>query len=365
MGVIRLLLAISVVMAHAGPVFGISLVGGQVAVQAFYIISGFYMTLVLNEKYIGKNNSYKLFISNRFLRLYPIYWVVLLMTVGLSLLTGIWTHGEYWLKFQPFVNHYQDLSISSFMYLLFANIFLVGQDWIMFMGLNTANGQFFFTTNFWETEPQLWSFLFVSQAWTIGVEITFYLIAPFLVRRKPLVIIGIILLSLFIRLILVNKGLDQDPWSYRFFPNEILFFMLGNLSYRMYKKIELATINTRYLSGVLGFLILSTLFYNSIDFSFKMQTYLFVFFLILPFIFKLTKKNKMDQWIGDLSYPVYLSHMLFILVIAKLQPLVNILGKGLTVTILAILISILLNKYVAKPIENLRQNRVKLRTQAV
>ena len=52
MGLIRTLLAISVVLAHSSPIFGIKLVGGQVAVQAFYMISGFYMTLVLNEKYV-------------------------------------------------------------------------------------------------------------------------------------------------------------------------------------------------------------------------------------------------------------------------------------------------------------------------
>ena len=48
MGLLRLILAISVVIWHSSPIFGISLVGGQAAVQAFYIISGFYMALILN-----------------------------------------------------------------------------------------------------------------------------------------------------------------------------------------------------------------------------------------------------------------------------------------------------------------------------
>lgn len=70
MGIIRFLLALSVVITHCGSLFGTSLVVGQIAVQSFYIISGFYMSLILNEKYIGVNGSYKLFITNRF---YPIY----------------------------------------------------------------------------------------------------------------------------------------------------------------------------------------------------------------------------------------------------------------------------------------------------
>lgn len=72
MGIIRLLLAISVLISHTSTIFGFGFVGGQAAVQAFFIISGFYMAFILNEKYIGENNSYKLFITNRLLRLYPI-----------------------------------------------------------------------------------------------------------------------------------------------------------------------------------------------------------------------------------------------------------------------------------------------------
>ena len=83
MGLIRTLLAISVVLAHSSPIFGIKLVGGQVAVQAFYMISGFYMTLVLNEKYVGANKAYKLFITNRLLRLWPVYWTVLVVSIKL------------------------------------------------------------------------------------------------------------------------------------------------------------------------------------------------------------------------------------------------------------------------------------------
>src|SRR5687767_10319648 len=86
MGIIRFLLAASVVLAHAGPISGFTLVDSDVAVKAFYIISGFYMALILNEKYIDSNNSYSLFITNRFLRIYPLYWIVLLLTILFSII---------------------------------------------------------------------------------------------------------------------------------------------------------------------------------------------------------------------------------------------------------------------------------------
>jgi len=41
MGILRLLLALSVITAHAGPIFGLTSVGGVMAVETFFMISGF------------------------------------------------------------------------------------------------------------------------------------------------------------------------------------------------------------------------------------------------------------------------------------------------------------------------------------
>src|SRR6185312_14081224 len=178
------------VAAHCGAIWKFDMVGGQVAVQSFFIISGFYMSLILNEKYIGKNNSYKLFISNRFLRLYPVYWAVLLCMLLTTIGIAIASRGHYMGKFEG--------------YMIVTNIFIFGQDVVMFMGIHANNGNLFFTSNFWATRPALWVMLFIPQAWTLGVELTFYLVAPFLVRRKPLLIISLIILSLVLRLYIFN-----------------------------------------------------------------------------------------------------------------------------------------------------------------
>lgn len=86
MGTIRLLLAISVVIAHTSSIFGFNLVGDLLAVELFYVISGFYMALILNEKYVSPKNVYKLFITNRLLKLYPAYWFILILMIGMSVL---------------------------------------------------------------------------------------------------------------------------------------------------------------------------------------------------------------------------------------------------------------------------------------
>ena len=48
MGVTRLLLATAVIMAHSGGIFGFKPLGAVPAVQSFYMISGFYMALMLS-----------------------------------------------------------------------------------------------------------------------------------------------------------------------------------------------------------------------------------------------------------------------------------------------------------------------------
>lgn len=50
MGTVRLLLAISVALGHFGGLFGYLMGPGRAEVAAFFIISGFYMSLVLNGK---------------------------------------------------------------------------------------------------------------------------------------------------------------------------------------------------------------------------------------------------------------------------------------------------------------------------
>jgi peptidoglycan/LPS O-acetylase OafA/YrhL len=355
MGLLRFLLALAVVITHSDSIFGFRLVGGLVAVKAFYIISGFYMTLILNEKYIGVNNSYKLFISNRFLRLFPIYWTVLILTISFSIL--MYSKGQYSGSFNNYITYFNSMSISSFVFLLFTNIFLFFQDIVMFLGLDTSSGHLFFTSNFNQTNPKLYDFLFIPQAWTIGVEISFYLIAPFIVRRKLIIIFPLILLSLLLRYILSKYGLEYDPWSYRFFPSELVFFLLGIVSYRMYVYLKRVNIKTLYLKFCLAFILAFTISYSFIPYESKIYAYFLSFFICLPFVFILTKKWKYDTYIGELSYPIYISHLFVLTCIWVLKiPVVG--GIGLSLSIITILFSILINELVAKRIEKIRQKRI-------
>ena len=48
-----LFLAVSVIVSHTEPILGLNMMPGYEAVRLFFIISGFYMSLVLSGKYKG------------------------------------------------------------------------------------------------------------------------------------------------------------------------------------------------------------------------------------------------------------------------------------------------------------------------
>lgn len=357
MGIIRILLALSVVIVHTGSLYGYNIVGGELAVQAFYIISGFYMSLILNEKYINKSNSYSLFISNRFLRLFPIYWLVLVLTILFSLFVALYTKGGNYGDLSSFVNYSDKLSPFSFLYLIFTNIFLLFQDLVVFLGLNLNSGQLYFTTNYLQTNPMVFKFMLIPQAWTIGVEIMFYLIAPLIVRRNTKLILVLIVGSLLLRYTLYSNGLNYSPWTYRFFPTELVFFMLGVLSYKIYCVFKNRQLNSNLMKMILLFVLSFVLIYDSINWTYKYACFLMVFFLALPFIFILTKNWKLDSYIGELSYPIYISHIFVFACLSGLN-LTQYLGKTITVIVGTLLFSIVLNELVAKRIEIIRQKRI-------
>jgi len=361
MGVLRLFLALSVVIGHSSSIFGYNFIGGELAVKSFYIISGFYMSLVLNEKYINKKNSYKLFITSRFLRLYPVYWIVLFLTILFNLIFYYCFRSDIYSYYIFYLNFYNSMNIGTFLFLMFTNIFLFFQDIVMFLGLDISTGSIFFTENYQKTNPQLFRFLFIPPAWTIGIELTFYLIAPFIVRRNWKTIIVLILASLILRFYLYHRGLDFDPWTYRFFPTELVFFLLGNISYLILKKIRTMNIKLVYSNLLVAILLIFTLFYNYLPIPYKMVVYLTCFFVLLPFVFNKTMNWKWDIYIGELSYPIYISHMFILLLIFNFKyPFPE--GLGLTLAILTILFSILLNRAIMQRIEVYRQKRISVKS---
>ena len=142
MGIIRLLLAISVTVLHFMPSLGVRfLVEGHMAVKLFYIISGFYMALVLREKYNGPGSA-RLFLGNRFLRLLPTYYLLLLLPV-LAMAAGRLLTGRMMVfgGLSHWVEHLHHMQPLAAVLLAISNLTVIGQEFSWGGAVEAASGR--------------------------------------------------------------------------------------------------------------------------------------------------------------------------------------------------------------------------------
>jgi peptidoglycan/LPS O-acetylase OafA/YrhL len=274
------------------------------------------MALILHEKYRLEKINYFDFVASRFLRIFPSYFVVLFLTIALSLLSA-WNYEK---SMGPVVLWWQNwvqFDWSTKVFLIVTHLGLLGQDAFYFLGLDKLGG-LYLEPNLWINHNEFYKFMFVPQAWSLSLELYFYLLVPFLVRRSVPMLALIILASLGIRLLLMLCfGWKSDPWAYRFFPSELALFLCGAAVYRVYGVAKVKKMDVRTWLGwcLIGMAACAALLINHYPGGFIMWKnigYFVAIVLALPFLFKLTKHSKIDSFIGELSYPMYLCHMLVI-----------------------------------------------------
>ena len=147
-GVYRFILAVLVVQAHTLS----DGIPAQFAVFSFYTLSGFLMTLILNENYGFGFSNFLRFWANRLLRLYPAYWFAVAIVV-----LHIWFVG-------PMNVVHGNVGIPESVRGVFANVTMFG-----LAGFDIAQ------------QP---SILFVPNAWSLGVELfSYFLISLYFARN--------------------------------------------------------------------------------------------------------------------------------------------------------------------------------------
>jgi len=348
MGTLRTILALSVVFAHTSHPF--VFVGGRTAVQLFYMISGFLISYVLTNT--QSYNNVGVFWANRALRLYPVYYFVALLTLA-----------GYFL-YPSRMGEFGQAPLLAKCILAIVNVTIVGQDWVMF--LSDHNGVLEFTGRFWESDVQLWHLLLVPQAWTLGIELSFYAVAPFIIRR-PILLLLLFVLSIAGRAFAIYDGFGlEDPWTYRFFPFELALFILGIASHQLLLKPAMALIAKLPQFPVDPFVYAGCAIACTVYFLVplsewvKLPALIAIIFLSLPFLFLFQDKNAADKWIGDLSYPLYIGHLFAMLIVAhfigKYEYLSSLpLAIDLIKVFFCLIFAVILKIVIADPVESIRR----------
>ncbi len=355
MGLIRLILAISVVLSHSAPFLGINLIGGQLAVEVFFVISGFYMALILEQKY-NKKNSKRLFWENRFLKIFPVYWIILIASVVFEIVNVFITTDAKTIF--PLFNPNIHLTLFSLISLIFSNIFIFGLDVFMSLSVNIGAGTFFLNPNPLAFKPFAYTFLFIPQAWSLSSELLFYVVVPFLVELKSKWLLVIIGLSLLLRIYLYKHGFEGNVWSHGAFMTALCEFLSGIIAFRIYKFLKPIKLSKKVLVLIYGFYILYLLVFQYIPFTyFKIGILFGLSILLLPFLFRLSKDNKLDRYLGELSYPIYVCHFLVISFMVRYTIIDKSLW-GFFGVMESIMLAVLLVEFVVKPIDKIRQKRL-------
>lgn len=313
MGLYRFLLAQTVLLSHFG---GVSSEASRVAVYSFFTISGFLIFRVLDTKYMQPSGAgVEVFFINRILRLFPMYMVLLLITIILS---QLYTNGFDNGPDQPrlYILHLvstKNLSDS----LLDAMFFIPKFDFSGHLPvvMAAAHGSIL---------PQIWS---------VGIELYCYLCAPLIMifakdnGLRWLAVISILLIYFIALLIMPHPKLALEDSVYKNFFPALFMFVMGGGIWQLKKR------TTYKLEGVLAFFVIGFyfwfLFFWSNNRFFGYEFTQLKFFLDVIFSIPVTilvvftdidgTLKKIADILGDLSYGIYLNQY----IIAFLMMLTN------------------------------------------
>lgn len=286
------------------------LIEGHTAVALFMVLSGFIFTYGA----IGHNIKYFSFIKNRLLRIYPLF--ILLIVVG------IYTYPN-------------NFTLTAFLQTIFGFSNLPGS-----LSLGPLSAMF----------------------WTISVEFQFYLLFPFIFKflekyniKKLFCIIFVAILFRTVSYLLNSNIRDVSYWSILGRIDQFLVGMIiaklfhsikGNLSYQKYLKILLVPsviilFISLFLFNKLGGWPVSYFWkilwptFEAIIWSFFILCYISTFISPTNIFSKLLSK------IGEMSFSLYLIHMIVIQIICDKNWVISFSSNPFKNSIINVLLIIL------------------------
>lgn len=338
-GVYRFLLASFVVSVHiwrAGPVpFGIE------AVFSFYVLSGYLMTLVLNESYGFGATNFLRFVANRYLRLYPAYLLMLLIITAHILLIG------------PLDQLYALVRLPVDIHGQVANLAILGLSGFTF--------------------AQRPAQIMIPNTWSLGVEVFSYLLLGLYFARSPrraaaMLAAGVAITGIQIG-IGIARGLPQYDFQnhYGVVQAGLIPFAIGSLAY-FFRAHPLLKFGWTKFAALVALWIANGLGGMASDFyAFVIGLYVtaLINFFLVPAMFDFDARRNEPSWtklLGRISYPMFVAHIplatLILVHIGGFAPMT--FPFFVTGWIATIAFSIVVSRYVERPVERLRR-RVKAR----
>lgn len=300
-----------------GDFFGFGFAG----VDLFFVISGFIIHFT-SKNHLDSPSTLGKYLKKRFLRVYPIYWIVMTVLFGLSWLMTL---------------------------ILQKDVFNTGYPYTISAFLQT----YFLTPLHFAINPV---------TWTLSYELFFYLCFSLLIisRRLSFIPLLLILGSLY-NSIFLHK--EENKYFNFIFSGYNLEFLFGFLIFQFYDKIKFSNWISILLIVVSSAIIISY-GYDIIDYDYQKRVLIFgvpsAFLLIAMLNLEKNEAIKIPSFtitLGDASYVLYLIHFPMLLLMNKL-PFVfgldlshsTIIWYNIFIIIITVLMSIFIHKKIEKPL---------------
>lgn len=330
LGSYRLFLAVMVVVGHLA---GVPKIGGY-AVFGFYLISGYLMTLVIQRAYGYGVVGFAYYALNRFLRIYPAYWVSILLSLFLIYMFG----AEFFARYR------REIALPD-----------GGLEWarnvlIYFPGLEA---------------PRL-----TPPSWALTVELAFYIAIGLGLSagKKTTAVWFFCSVGYHVGALLLGRGYEE-----RYFPvwAASLPFSTGAAMYHFKSHIKRAVTGIPFFSNPLMIPVLGVMFfanwYVGQELGVSGSVSFYINFLIcclalvgFAFVWPRSFGNDIDGVLGSLSYPVYLLHyqvgamVLFIFSALGVEMRRGEVGFLLAALPFVMLVAYLMVVLIERPIEGVR-----------
>lgn len=271
---------------------------GFVGVDFFFVLSGFIITYVhFPDLMESSENRLARFFKKRFIRIYPIYWVIAIVTVII------------YYKSTPIFMQQADLKIDFSSWrsvkFLFESFLLIYNEKIRLVGV----------------------------AWTLSYELLFYVIfgLGILLKFKAAKIIAFVWLLL---ILLFAFVFPADNEVYKFIFNVIIIEFLAGciVAYLVRKKIYLSFKITLPLTIIVFFILRNSFHMVGLEFDrniYNVTLMSLLFGLITYMAVRFDQLNSTFKFpfililIGDASYSIYLSHNMFLSALTRIYAKIN------------------------------------------
>jgi peptidoglycan/LPS O-acetylase OafA/YrhL len=160
-------------------------------------------------------------------------------------------------------------------------------------------------------------------------------------------------------------GFNGSGFVYRFFPIELGLFLAGVLAHRAFAFVDARRKVSLAVAIVVTAALIAMMFIMRYWDFWESHRFYALVVVALPSLFQVSRHFKLDRWLGELSYPIYLAHLAVLQIGAVLAarwfgPIQDHDALALVLIAVTVAIAMAYVHWIDAPFERWRQRRAEV-----